>query len=288
MRGEAALQMLSYVDGAWHPDANPAMAGPTTQSIWMATAVFEGMRSFRGTAPDVDRHCERLITSARVMGLEPTHTARQIYDLVWEGIGKFPPETELYIRPMYHAEDGFVVLDPATTRLSICWIDRPMKAPTGFSACLSKWRRPAPDMAPTEAKAACLYPNAARAIREANAKGFDTAIMLDPNSHIAEFATANLFVVKDGVVRTPVHNRTFLNGITRRRVMALLAEASVRVEEASLTMDDVLAADEVFSTGNLDKVLPATRIEDRHLQPGPVTMKARDLYFAWSKAQVRR
>jgi branched-chain amino acid aminotransferase len=162
-----------------------------------------------------------------------------------------------------------------------------MKAPTGFSACLSKWRRPAPDMAPTDAKAACLYPNAARAIREANAKGFDTGIMLDPNAHIAEFATANLFIVKNGVVRTPVYNRTFLNGITRRRVMRLLAEAGTRVEEASLTMDDVLAADEVFSTGNLDKVLPATRIEDRHLQPGPVTMRARELYFEWSKAQGR-
>ncbi|MBM3542349.1 MAG: hypothetical protein FJX51_09895 [Alphaproteobacteria bacterium] len=70
--------------------------------------------------------------------------------------------------------------------------------------------------------------------------------------------------------------------------MALLSESGVRVEEVSLTMDDVLAADEVFSTGNLDKVLPATRIEDRHLQPGPLTMKARDLYFAWSTAQVRR
>lgn len=280
--------MLSYVDGQWYPDANPGMAGPVTQSMWMATAVFEGMRSFRGTSPDLDRHCERLIVSARVMNLEPTHTARQVYDLVWEGIAKFPREAELYIRPMYYAEGGFVVLDPATTRLSICWIDRPMKAPTGFSACLSKWRRPAPDMAPTDAKAACLYPNAARAIREANTKGFDTAIMLDPNAHIAEFATANLFIVKDGVVRTPVYNRTFLNGITRRRVMQLLTDAGTRVEEASLTMDDVLAADEVFSTGNLDKVLPATRIEDRQLQPGPVTMRARELYFEWSKAQGRR
>ena len=282
------MQTLSYIDGAWYQDDNHKVIGPITQSIWMATAVFEGMRSFRGTSPDLDRHCERLLVSAHVMGLKPMLTAREIYDLVWQGIERFPRDAELYIRPMFYAEGGFVVLDPETTRFTLVWLDRPMKAPTGFSACLSRWRRPAPDMAPTEAKAACLYPNAARAIREANAKGFETAIMLDPNSHVAEFATANLFVVKDGAVHTPVHNRTFLNGITRRRVMGLLREDGVAVEERSMTMEDVLAADEVFSTGNLDKVVPATRIEDCHFQPGPITLRARELYFEWSKAQTRK
>jgi branched-chain amino acid aminotransferase len=281
------MEQLVYVDGAWHTD-NHAVMGPITQSVWMATAVFEGMRSFRGTAPDVDRHSERLITSAHVMGLKPMLTAREVYDLVWEGIERFPKETELYIRPMFYAEGGFVVLDPETTRFTITFLDRPMQKPTGFSACLARWRRPAPDMAPTDAKAACLYPNAARAIREANDKGFTTAVMLDPNSHVAEFATANLFIVRDGVVQTPVHNRTFLNGITRRRVIQLLRDDGMKVEEGSLTFDDVMKADEVFSTGNLDKVLPTTRVEDRHLQPGPITMRARDLYFEWSKAQVRK
>ena len=281
------MDRLVYVDGAWH-EGNPPVMGPITQSAWMGTSVFDGARAFRGTAPDLDLHCQRLIESAYVMGLKPMLTAKEVEDIAWEGISRFPSETELYIRPMLFAEDGFVVLDPDSARFTLTLLDRPLKQPTGFSAALSRWRRPAPDMAPTEAKAGCLYPNVARAIRDANTAGFDTAILLDPNSNVAEFATANLFIVKDGVAHTPVLNRTFLNGITRRRVIGLLRDDGVQVVERSMGFDDVLNADEVFSTGNLDKVLPATRINDRDYQPGPVGKRARALYFEWAKTQTRK
>lgn len=279
--------MLVYVDGTWH-EGNPPVMGPVTQSAWMGTSVFDGARAFHGTAPDLDLHCRRLIESAYVMGLKPMLTAAEVEDIAWEGISRFPSEVELYIRPMFYAEDGFVLLDPDSARFTLTLLDRPLKQPTGFSAALSRWRRPAPDMAPTEAKAGCLYPNVARAIRDANAAGFDTAIMLDPNSNVAEFATANLFIVKDGVAHTPVLNRTFLNGVTRRRVMQLLRDNGTDVVERSIPFDDVLNADEVFSTGNLDKVLPAARINDRDLQPGPVAKRARALYFEWAKGQTRK
>ncbi|MHB1218203.1 MAG: branched-chain amino acid aminotransferase [Alphaproteobacteria bacterium] len=281
------VDTLVYVDGTWH-EGNPPVMGPVTQSAWMGTSVFDGARAFRGTAPDLDLHCQRLIDSAYVMGLKPMLTATEVEDIAWEGISRFSPDTELYIRPMFYAEDGFVVLDPDSTRFTMSVLARALKKATGFSASLSRWRRPAPDMAPTEAKAGCLYPNVARAIREANAAGFDTAIMLDPNGNVAEFATANLFIVKDGVAQTPVLNRTFLNGVTRRRVMRLLRDDGVEVVERSIAFDDVLNADEVFSTGNLDKVLPATRIDDRDFQPGPVAERARALYFEWAKSQTRK
>lgn len=281
------MDTLVYVEGAWH-EGNPPVMGPVSQSAWMGTSVFDGARAFRGTAPDLDLHCQRLIESAYAMGLKPMLTAAEVEDIAWEGINRFPSETELYIRPMFYAEDGFVVLDPASTRFTMSVIARPLKQATGFSATLSRWRRPAPDMAPTEAKAGCLYPNVARAIREANAAGFDTAILLDPSSNVAEFATANLFIAKDGVAQTPVLNRTFLNGVTRRRVMQLLRDDGIPVVERTLTFDEVLNADEVFSTGNLDKVLPATRIDSRDFQPGPVGKRARALYFDWAKGQTRK
>lgn len=281
------MKSLVYIDGVWHEENVPIM-GPITQSVWMATAVFDAARSWNGVAPDLDRHCERLIASALVMGLKPMLTAREIEDIAWEGIVKFPRESELYIRAMFHAEDGFVLLEPDSTRFTLVILERPMAKPTGFTACLSRYRRPAPDMAPTEAKAACLYPNAGRAIREAQARGYTTAILLDPNSHVAEFATANLFLAKNGVVQTPVYNRTFLNGVTRRRVMQLLRDDGIEVAERSVTFDDVLEADEVFSTGNLDKVLPAVRIENRDLQPGPMMKRARELYMTFAKGQGRR
>lgn len=281
------MDRLVYVDGIWH-EGNPPVMGPVSQSAWMGTSVFDGARAFRGTAPDLDLHCRRLIDSAYAMGLKPMLTACEVEDIAWEGINRFPAEAELYIRPMFYAEDGFVVLDPESTRFTLTLLDRPLKQPTGFSAQLSRWRRPAPDMALTEAKAGCLYPNVARAIREANAAGFDTAILLDPSSNVAEFATANLFIVKDGVVQTPVLNRTFLNGVTRRRVIQLLRDDGKAVVERTLTFDDVLGADEVFSSGNLDKILPATRIDGRSFQPGPVAKRARALYFQWAEGQTQR
>src|SRR5262249_8742727 len=103
----------------------------------------------------------------------------------------------------------------------------------------------------------------------------------------AEFAAANLFIVKNGTVHTPIPNRTFLNGITRQRVIALLRQAKLEVQERTVTFSEVMEADEIFSTGNYAKVMPCTRIETLDLQPGPVTTKARDLYFAWAKTQTK-
>ena len=101
---------------------------------------------------------------------------------------------------------------------------------------------------------------------------------------VAETGTSNIFMVKDGVVMTPVANRSFLAGITRSRVIRLLREAGVEVLETALTVDDFLDADEIFSTGNYSKVVPVNRIEDRAMQPGPINTKARKLYWEWAHA----
>jgi branched-chain amino acid aminotransferase len=119
-------------------------------------------------------------------------------------------------------------------------------------------------------------------LREAQAKGFETAVVLDPSGNVAEFAYANLFMVKDGVVATPVSNGTFLNGITRQRVIELLRSDGVEVIERSIGFSEVLAADELFGTGNYAKVVPYTRIEDRELEAGQMTRRARELYFRFA------
>jgi branched-chain amino acid aminotransferase len=111
----------------------------------------------------------------------------------------------------------------------------------------------------------------------------DNAILLDANGNVAEFATSNIWIVKDGKAITPAVNGTFLAGVTRTRVAQLLRDDGIEVIEAQLDMSDVLDADEVFSSGNYGKVMPATRIEDRDFQPGPVAIRARDLYFAYAE-----
>ena len=158
----------------------------------------------------------------------------------------------------------------------------------GFSACISTRRRPTPDAAPTDTKSACLYPNAGRALHEARAKGFDNAVVLDPIGNVAEFATANLFMAKDGIVRTPAVNGTFLNGVTRQRVIKLFKENGVDVQEGRVTPADLQEADEIFNTGNWGKVMPVNRFEGRDLQPGPMYQRARDLYWDYSHKHGHR
>lgn len=277
------LTSLTYKDGAWH-EGNVPLMGSMDHAVWLSSVVFDGARAFGGTAPDLDRHCERAVDSARKLGLEPTLDAGEIEAVAWEGIRRFPRQTVLYVRPMFFATEGFVVPDGASTRFALVVHESPFPSEPGFSACLSSCRRPAPDSAPTDAKASCLYPNVARTLREARARGFDNAVVLDQAGDVAEFAVSNLFLVKDGVVHTPVANGTFLAGVTRRRVIELLRADGMEVVERRVGFDEVLDADEVFSAGNYAKVWPALRIEDRELAAGPVFARARELYLEFARS----
>jgi branched-chain amino acid aminotransferase len=272
---------LTYVDGEWL-EGNPPLLGPLSHASWMASTVFDGARYFEGVHPDLDRHCQRIVDSAVEFGLKPVVPAGEMMEICLDGIRQFDAGAALYLRPMLWAESGFVAADPNSTRFCFSVFEAPMPAAEGFSICLSKYRRPLPDMAPTRAKASCLYPNSGRALLEAQGKGFGNAVVLDGLGNVAELATANLWIAKDGEAHTPVTNGTFLNGITRQRVAKLLRNAGITVHERTLTWEDILDADEIFSSGNYAKVLPVNRIEDRHLQPGPIYQRARDLYWEWA------
>jgi branched-chain amino acid aminotransferase len=200
--------------------------------------------------------------------------------LVREGVAKFPADAELYIRPLVFGSDGFLIPVPEKSGFALTLFDAPLPAFNGFSACLSMLRRPEASMAPTDAKASALYANSTRAMREAKERGFDQAIMLDAAGNVAEFASSNLFLVtQDGKVVTPVDNGTFLAGITRARVIALLNKAGVAVEERSVKPEELDTASELFSTGNYGKVTPCVRYENRALEAGPVARQARELYL---------
>lgn len=271
----------TYVDGEWL-EGNPLIAGPMTHALWLGSCVFDGARAFEGVAPDLDRHCQRVNSSALAMGLKPLHATGAILELCRDGIAKFPKDAALYVRPMYWAEGGFVDNDPETTRFCLSVYDSPLPEPKGGSVTVSPFRRPTIETAPTNAKAACLYPNSGRALREARSRGFDNAVMLDAVGNVAELCTANIWLAKDGEAHTPIPNGTFLNGITRQRLIKLLREAGIAVHERSLTWQDFLEADEVFQTGNYGKVMPFTRVADRDLQPGPIYSRARELYWSWA------
>lgn len=275
---------FTYVDGEWI-EGNAQILGPMTHGVWLASTVFDGARAFEGVAPDLDLHCQRMVASVKAMGLKPMHSKDELVEIAWDGIRLFRSGADLYIRPMYWAEEGFVDNDPETTRFCLCVYEAPLPEPKGFSLTLSPFRRPGPEFALTDAKAACHYPNSGRALREARSRGFDNAVMLDALGHVSELATANIFLVKGGEIHTPVPNGTFLNGITRQRIIALLRAVGLTVHERSVSYREFLEADEVFSTGNWGKVLPVTRLETRDLQPGPVYTRARELYWAFAHGE---
>ncbi len=275
---------LTYYNGQW-AEGNTPLYGAMDHSLWLGSSVFDGARAIRGKLPDLRPHLERVIASAEKLGLRCPLTVEEMEALVREGVAKFPPDAELYIRPLVFGSEGFLIPVAEKSQFALTLFDAPLPPFTGFSACLSTMRRPQPNMAPTDAKASALYANSTRAMREAKERGFDQAIMLDAEGHVAEFAASNLFLVtEDGKVVTPALNGTFLAGITRARVMALLAEAGVQVEERSVKATELNTAREIFSTGNYGKVTPCTRYEDRTLEAGPVARQARELYLAFTEA----
>ncbi len=278
-------QTWNWIDGAW-VEGNPPLLGPRSHAFWLSTSVFDGARVFDGVMPDIRAHAERVNRSAATMALNPTMSADAIVELTREGARKFGPDAQLYVKPMYWAEaDGISVIlpDAESTRFCLCLFVAPMPpAGAGIALGTTRFRRPSLETMPTDAKAGCLYPNNGRALREAKAKGFDNALVLDTLGNVAETATSNVFLAKDGVVRTPVPNGTFLNGITRQRVIALLRADGVEVQETTLTMKDFQEADEIFTSGNYSKVTPVVRLEDRDLQPGRLGKRARELYWEFA------
>lgn len=281
---------LTFFEGKWH-DGNVPIMGPRTHAAWLCSLVFDGARAFEGVTPDLDLHCARVNDSAKKLYLQPMISTEQWMSLARDGVSRFDGKTALYIRPMYWAEQEGPWVQahvPESTRWCLSIYEAPMRDPKGFSITLSPFRRPTFETMPVDAKAGCLYPNNARALFEAQARGFDNAILLDMNGNVAELATSNIFMVKDGVVFTPVANGTFLAGITRRRVINLLRKDGVDVVEKTMHYSDFETADEIFSTGNYSKVVPATKIGERVLKFGPMYQRARKLYweFAHSKLAV--
>jgi branched-chain amino acid aminotransferase len=284
MAPSGCTKTWTYFEDAWY-EGNVPIMGPRTHAAWLCSIVFDGARFFEGVTPDLELHCARVNESAKKLFLKPLVPTEEWVRLAREGVDRFDKNTALYIRPMYWGErEGPWVQahDPESTRWCLCIYEAPMRPPKGFSVTLSPYRRPTIETMPVDAKAGCLYPNNARALVEAQSRGFDNAIVCDMLGNVAEFATSNIFMVKRDVVYTPAPNGTFLNGITRQRVIGLLRDHGVSVVEKTLTYQEFETADEIFSTGNYSKVVPATRIGNHALPFGPLYSKARELYWEFA------
>ncbi len=284
----AGKNIRTYFQGRWH-DGDIALLKAADHAMWLGSSVFDGARFFDGVTPDLDLHCARTNASAEALLMRPTVTTADMVEIALEGLKGVSSGAAVYIRPMYWATDGdstTIAPDPESTKFALCLEEIPMASPES-SATLTRtgFRRPVLESAVVNAKAGCLYPNNARMLREARSKGFSNALALDALGNVAETATANIFMTRDGEVFTPIPNGTFLAGITRARHIANLRADGVTVHETVLSLQDFEAADEVFMSGNMSKVTPVTAFDNCSYQVGPMAKRVRALYWDWASSQ---
>jgi branched-chain amino acid aminotransferase len=272
----------TWFEGRWH-EGDVAVMRAADHGIWQGSSVFDGARFFEGVAPDLEAHCARVNRSAAALMITPTMTPKAMVAIAREGLAAYGPDDAVYIRPMYwaiHGSDLGVAPLEGVTGFALCLEQVAMPAAeAGTTLTTTQFRRPVLADNVCNAKAGCLYPNNARMLVEARRKGFGNALVCDAAGNVAETATANVFMVRDGVVLTPIANGTFLSGITRSRHIANLRADGVEVHECVLGIDDFRAADEVFLSGNFAKVTPVLGFDDVSYQIGPVARRARALYW---------
>ena len=282
----------TYYNGTWH-EGDVSVIKAADHGAWLGTTVFDGARLFDGLAPDLDAHCARINRSAEALMITPTVASADIAAIAREGLASYSRDAAVYIRPMYWAlagdELGIVPLKDATG-FCISLEEIPMAPPEAATTLTrTRFRRPVLEDNVVNAKAGCLYPNNARMMVEARSKGFGNALVADAMGNVAESASANVFMVKDGEVFTPIPNGTFLAGITRARHMQNMIAEGIKVHETVLGFDDFHAADEVFLSGNMMKVTPVKAFDDTEYQIGtngnPVTRRVREMYWDWAASE---
>jgi len=247
-----------------------------THGLHYASAVFEGMRSYHGKVFKLREHSQRLIDSGRILGFEIPWTLDQIVAAT-EATLKAQNIQNGYVRPIAWRgpEQMGVSAQQAKIHMAIAiweWgsyfsADAHTK---GIRMAWAKWSRPAPNTAPTQAKATGLYMICTLSKHAAEAEGYHDAMMLDWRGQLAEATGANVFLAIDGVLHTPKPD-CFLNGITRQHVIGLAQKRQIKVVERAIMPEELAKAQEVFLTGSAAEITPVGEIGQYKFTPGPIT-----------------
>ncbi len=263
-----------WFDGAMVP-WREAKLHVLSHGLHYASGVFEGERAYSGNIFKLRAHTERLIASAKILGFEIPYTADEI-DAACIQVVKANGLEDAYIRPIawrgteqlsVSAQQTKIHLAIATWAWPNLFGDDRMK---GVRLDLATWKRPHPETAPTASKAAGLYMIGTLSKHEAEAKGFNDALMLDWRGHVAEGTGANVFFVMNGELHTPTPD-CFLDGITRRTVMSIAKRHQIKVVQRTIMPAEMPKADEVFLAGTAAEVTPVRQIGDLEFAPGRIT-----------------
>ena len=251
-----------------------------THALHYSTAVFEGIRCYdthNGSAIfRLSEHVDRFFNSAKLYGMKIRYTKKQIIDAIIRTV-KASGLKECYIRPIAYYGYGTMGLTPTLNKVDVsisCWEWKMGESKAGkFSGAkckISKWVRIDSRSQPMRAKSAANYSNAALARVEALKSGYDEAIMLNYNGKVAEGSAENIFIVKNGIIKTPPLNADILNGITRDSVIRLIKADRIKLIQKNITLKELLKADEVFMTGTAAEVKSVTKINRTSIGNGKV------------------
>ena len=264
--------MVDWKDGKTHV---------MTHGLHYGGSIFEGIRTYNGKIFKLREHMERFIRSGDMIGMPVPYDLDTLCDAVEAAVAK-NGLTDGYIRPLAWRgpeEMGIGATQCSTQVMVACWPWAKYFAPgDGISLKTSRWKKPSPDTAVSASKCGALYVVNTMAKHEAIHAGYSDALMLDYRGYVAEMSAANIFMVKDGKVFTPIPD-CFLNGITRLTVIDLCQREGLSIEEVRIMPDELMNADEIFVTGTLAEVTPVTKIDDKEFPVGPITSKLIDLYM---------
>ena len=247
-----------------------------THGLHYASCVFEGERMYSGRIFKLKEHTHRLFESARWLGMKIPLTEEEISKACMEAC-EAQGYTDAYVRPVVYRGSEMMAVSAQQTKIHVAvaawawpsYFDPETKM-KGIRLDISDWKRPAPDTIPCKAKAAGLYMICTLSKHNAESKGYTDAMMLDYRGYIGEATGANIFFVKDGTLHTPIAD-CFLDGITRRSVIALARLRQIPVEERHIKPEEMAGFTECFLTGSAAEVTPVSEIGPYRFTPGEIS-----------------
>lgn len=244
-----------------------------THSLHYASTVFEGERAYGGHIFKLRAHTDRLFEGANILGYDIPFTRDEI-DIACKAVLDANGLSDGYVRPAAWRGSDKLGLSPggATVHVAIAawaWPSyfSPEQRMKGVRLTHAPWRRPAPDTAPTRAKASGLYQICTMSKQQAESQGYDDALMLDYRGYVAEATGANLFLVIEDKLHTPTPD-CFLDGITRQTVVDIAREKGIEVVQRHIFPDELARASEAFLTGTAAEITPIGEIGDVRFSPG--------------------
>lgn len=268
-----------------------AKIGVMTHAFNYGTAVFEGIRGNWNPDDQVTylfrmrEHFERLGQSSKILTLQMHETVDRLCEIAVELVERSGFTEDVYLRPMVYlsSEQLGVRLHNLESSTLIFLTPFPAYLPEVARCHTSTWRRVQDTGIPPRAKVTGIYVNSALAKTEANANGFDEAIMLNENGHVSEGSGENIFMVRDGRLITPTPADNVLEGITAKSVIELATkELGVELVQREIDRTELYIADEVFMTGTAAHLTPVVEVDRRTVgtgRPGPITSRLSELFY---------